>query len=182
MGRTRKESGHASRDGSRWPPRGGSVWVTRPGSVWATPSCSASPTRVALYRVAADSQKVACSFCYVFTFKSSVSRPSPVEQARKRSRTGHDPASRAQTLGVSGAPGTTPVKMNDAARKSDPISLDISPANGGMSGNQGGWDEGQAPEGQTRRQRTDARSDRGRPAGALERTAEDGVGVAVTAR
>src|SRR5712691_5322893 len=65
---------------------------------------------------------------------------------------------------------------------SDPISLDISPANGGMSGNQGGWDEGQAPEGQTRRQRTDARSDRGRPAGALERTAEDGVGVAVTAR
>ena len=66
--------------------------------------------------------------------------------------------------------------------KSDPISLDISPANGGMSGNQGGWDEGQAPEGQTRRQRTDARSDRGRPAGALERTAEDGVGVAVTAR
>ena len=66
--------------------------------------------------------------------------------------------------------------------KSDPISLDISPANGGMSGNRGGWDEGQAPEGQTRRQRTDARSDRGRPARALERTAEDGVGVAVTAR
>src|SRR2546426_8668305 len=62
-------------------------------------------------------QKVACSFCYVFTFKSSVTRPSPVEQARKRSRTGHDPASRAQTLGVSGAPGTTPVKMNDAARR-----------------------------------------------------------------
>src|SRR2546422_10362642 len=72
------------------------------------------------------------------------------------------------------SPMTTPI--------SDPISLDISPANGGMSGNQGGWDEGQAPEGQTRRQRTDARSDRGRPAGALERTAEDGVGVAVTAR
>src|SRR5439155_7140052 len=66
--------------------------------------------------------------------------------------------------------------------KSDPISLDISPANGGMSGNRGGWDEGQAPEGQTRRQRTDARSDRGRPARALERTAEDGVGVALTAR
>ena len=32
------------------------------------------------------------------------------------------------------------------ACKPDPISLDISPANGGMSGNQGGWDEGQAPE------------------------------------
>src|SRR5437870_11560048 len=55
MGRTRKESGHASRDGSRWPPRGGSVWVTPPGSVWATPSGSASPTPVAHYRVAADS-------------------------------------------------------------------------------------------------------------------------------
>src|SRR5437016_1538228 len=54
MGRTRKESGHASRDGSRWPPRGGSVWVTPPGSVWATPSGSASPTPVAHYRVAAD--------------------------------------------------------------------------------------------------------------------------------
>src|SRR5438132_12414127 len=54
MGRTRKESGHASRDGSRWPPRGGSVWVTPPGSVWATPSGSASPTPVAHDRVAAD--------------------------------------------------------------------------------------------------------------------------------
>src|SRR5256712_5376789 len=54
MGRTRKESGHASRDGSRWPPRGGSVWVPPPGSVWATPSGSASPTPVAHYRVAAD--------------------------------------------------------------------------------------------------------------------------------
>src|SRR6266704_3150913 len=75
-----------------------------------------------------------------------------------------------------------PAVLRVADLKSDPISLDISPANGGMSGNQGGWDEGQAPEGQTRRQRTDARSDRGRPAGALERTAEDGVGVAVTAR
>src|SRR5438445_10866353 len=87
-------------------------------------------------------QKVACSFCYVFTFKSSVTRPSPVEQARKRSRTGHDPASRAQTLGVSGAPGTTPVKMNDAARKSGPTSLDIPPGKGGRSDNQGSWDEG----------------------------------------
>src|SRR3989442_12631292 len=73
-------------------------------------------------------------------------------------------------------------KVLEASAKSDPISLDISPANGGMSGNQGGWDEGQAPEGQTRRHRTDARSDRGRPAGALERTAEDGVGFAVTER
>ncbi len=32
--------------------------------------------------------------------------------------------------------------------KPDPISLDISPANGGMSGNQGGWDESEAPEGE----------------------------------
>src|SRR2546425_284095 len=58
MGRTRKESGHASRDGSRWPPRGGSVWVTPPGSVWATPSGSASPTPVAHYRVAADTVRI----------------------------------------------------------------------------------------------------------------------------
>jgi Double zinc ribbon len=32
--------------------------------------------------------------------------------------------------------------------KSDPISLDISPANGGMSNNQGGRDESEAPEGE----------------------------------
>jgi hypothetical protein len=36
--------------------------------------------------------------------------------------------------------------------KPDPISLDISPANGGMSGNQGGWDESEAPEGEARGQ------------------------------
>ena len=34
--------------------------------------------------------------------------------------------------------------------KPDPISLDISPANGGMSSNQGGWDENEAPEGKAR--------------------------------
>src|SRR2546425_1202332 len=43
------------------------------------------------------------------------------------------------------------VSMSDRSSviwtKSDPISLDISPANGGMSGNQGGWDEGQPPKG-----------------------------------
>jgi hypothetical protein len=32
--------------------------------------------------------------------------------------------------------------------KSDPIFLDISPANGGMSTNQGGRDEIEAPEGE----------------------------------
>src|SRR5437667_12322947 len=66
----------------------------------------------------------------------------------------------------------TPPGRALAQAKPDPISLDISPANGGMSDNQGGWDEGEAPEGQTRWQRTDARSDHGRLAGALERTAE----------
>jgi hypothetical protein len=32
--------------------------------------------------------------------------------------------------------------------KSDPVFLDISPANGGMSSNQGGRDEIEAPEGE----------------------------------
>ena len=36
--------------------------------------------------------------------------------------------------------------------KSDPISLDISPANGGMSTNQGGRDEREAPKGKARGQ------------------------------
>jgi hypothetical protein len=43
-----------------------------------------------------------------------------------------------------GYPPYHPVMMT----KSDPIFLDISPANGGMSTNQGGRDESEAPEGE----------------------------------
>jgi hypothetical protein len=57
-------------------------------------------------------------------------------------------------------PQATYDKIKDQC-KPDPISLDISPASGGMSSNQGGWNEGEVPEGQTRRSRPDVRSGRG---------------------
>jgi hypothetical protein len=40
--------------------------------------------------------------------------------------------------------------INEVRHKSDPISLDISPANGGMSTNRGGRDEREGPKGKAR--------------------------------